>query len=307
MRRIRLDVLLPVGSRRAAWSLQARHKRTRPQRTASPRPKKAQLGAWASFSELSPEQSVLLRDKTVATLPKLNARSLGLLARTAAKAGASCDEPTWQELWHGVEAAARSLEHKPNDAANLVWALATVRYAASEELLDRLATTLIRHTSDLTPSAVATASWGYAMLAHPAPLLQQAMGAAMRARLDAFEPHEMCSILWAFAAADTPNAAVLSSLGLRNYIERVDWQSPADLCRLHQWRLWCEERELQGVARLSPALAARCEEAFHTTDVSPSAMQGAVAEALESLGMSPLHEVSEIEVRLKWQRDLSGE
>ena len=64
------------------------------------------------------------------------------------------------------------------------------------------------------------------------------------------------------------------------------------VCRLHQWRLWCEERELQGVARLSPMLAARCDEAFHTAAVSPSAMQGAVAEALESIGMSPLHEVS---------------
>ena len=64
---------------------------------------------------------------------------------------------------------------------------------------------------------------------------------------------------------------------------------PEDLCQLHQWQLWQEER---GAAwpPLPPALAQRCRDAFCQEEGAPSRLQRDVAASLRALGLAPREE-----------------
>ena len=65
---------------------------------------------------------------------------------------------------------------------------------------------------------------------------------------------------------------------------------PGELCQLHQWQLWREER---GTAwpPLPPELAQRCRDAFSSEEGVASKLQGDVVASLLALGLAPREEV----------------
>ena len=62
-----------------------------------------------------------------------------------------------------------------------------------------------------------------------------------------------------------------------------------DLCQLHQWQLWQEERGATWPP-LPPALAQRCRDAFCQAEGVPSRLQREVTASLRALGLAPLEE-----------------
>ena len=272
--------------------MHSRCKATRVRAKKGKRQPSSVVALWADYPPAEEDQIATIRTRTIMGMPKLPARDVALVSRFAANAEVGCNPP-WQDLWRSVEQAAtahaKASKITPADAATLVSSLAKARHASSPALLDLLAAPLGASRSlKLSPGDSTAICWGYAMLAHPAPKVFHAVGAAAASQLDKFNPGQVSTLMWSHAVLDVPNPSLFASKSFADFLWTADWTDAADLCKLHQWALWCEERELSA---LPAPLARRAREAFSTTATAPSALQASVGAALEQLGLSPLHEV----------------
>ena len=183
------------------------------------------------------------------------------------------------------EAARRGLrDFKPQELANTAWAYATAGHAAPA-LLDAIAEEAAgRGLRDFKPQELANTAWAYATAGHAAPALLDAIAEeAARRGLRDFKPQGLANTAWAYAAADRPAPALF---GGDAFVQRCAAErgfEPEDLCQLHQWQLWQEER---GAAwpPLPPALAQRCRDAFCQEEGAPSRLQRDVAASLARWG-----------------------
>ena len=230
---------------------------------------------WATVSTLDKTKQAALLEQSMATAPKLESRELGLLAQAVGSADVGCDQP-WQDLFLCLEDAASNHLEKaslpPADTTNLAFGLAKARHHAPE-LLDKLATKVIsrRQGAQWKPRERATMLWSYAILGHSAPKLFQSLGGVdVVPLLSEFKTDELAQLMWAFAAADIPNPQLFADPAFPRTLKRLDWQEKSALHQLHQWRLWCDERE--SAATLPEPLARRCARAFRSTDVAPRSL-----------------------------------
>jgi len=108
-------------------------------------------------------------------------------------------------------------------------------------------------------------------------------------RLRDFTPQNLAITAWAFAAADHLAPALFDS---HVFVQLCAEHSlaPKELCQLHQWQLWREER---GAAwpPLPPELAQRCRDAFSSEDGVASKLQREVVASLLALELGPREEV----------------
>ena len=119
--------------------------------------------------------------------------------------------------------------------------------------------------------------------------------------MTAEERQELANTAWAYAAADVPSDALFKG---SRFVELCDAAAESfktsELCQLHQWLLWLDERTLAW-PQLSPALAARCRESFGAEEGVPSRLQMRVTAALrEGMGL-PLRE--EVRTPLEYSVD----
>ena len=188
------------------------------------------------------------------------------------------------------EALQRGLrDFKPQNLANMVWAYATAGHAAPA-LLVAVATEAVNRLHEYTPQNLSNTAWAYATAGHAAPALLDAIAEeAARRGLREFNRQDLANTAWAYAVADHPAPALFGgdAFGQRCAAERGF--VPKNLCQLHQWQLWQEER---GAAwpPLPPALAQRCRDAFCQAEGVPSELQGDVADSLRALGLAPREE-----------------
>ena len=263
---------------------------------ARQRDRKSALPAqWTRAAQLSEHEIAALIASTTETLHELNAHDLAFVAGHAAAAGYVSDPQKSEQdmMWECIESTAKSLAPKMDaaDASSLIWGLAAARHH-SPELMECLTPIFRSQARVLSPGGIAMSLYGYAMLGHKDVPLFHTLGEAAASKLASFTARELAVLMWAHAAADAPNPALFAERDFASAVGRFDILEASDLCRLHQYELWCRERE--SLARLPPSLASRCAEAFRASNVSPSLFQAEVAHALAGLQL----EVSE-EVRLE--------
>ena len=230
--------------------------------------------------------------RSVATM---NAQEISQTALGFAKAGRGtslCDPALLDAI--AEEAARRGLcDFKPQNLANMVWAYATAGHAAPA-LLDAVAKEAVNRLHEYIPQNLSNTAWAYATAGHPAPALLDAIAEeAARRGLRDFNSQDLANTAWAFAVADRPAPALF---GGDAFVQRCAALAAerslvsVDLCQLHQWQLWQEER---GGAwpPLSPALAQRCRNAFCPEMGARSVLQQDVADTLCTLGLAMREEV----------------
>lgn len=261
---------------------------------------------WAEVAALTTDKAKSeLVDRTVDQLHTLGADKVCRIASMAGQAGLTYDPP-WDDLWRRIELVAAGWEdgaRRPADSARLVWGLGAARYHAPV-LLDKIAAQFITEgpilTRTLNLQDSARALWAFAMLDYASqsprsPELFQAFGGPIAAWLTDAKPADdagtaaaLSSLLWAHAVANVPNRVLFSTSEFTESLRRMPWSVEADMSRLHQYRLWCDERKMQ--SGLPEPLAAECKRAFSCTQVSPSVLQREVAATLDMLNLAPMHE-----------------
>ena len=290
-------------SNRAAQQTKKR-KQLQPRRD---QPSESALTAeWAEVAALTTDKAKSeLVDRTVDQLHTLGADKVCRIASMAGQAGLSYDPP-WDDLWRRIELVAAGWEdraRRPADSARLVWGLGAARYHAPV-LLDKIAAQFITEgpilTRTLNLQDSARALWAYAMLDYASqsprsPELFQAFGGPIAAWLTDAKPADdagtaaaLSSLLWAHAVANVPNRVLFSTSVFTESLRRMPWSVEADMSRLHQYRLWCDERKMK--SGLPEPLAAECKRAFSCTQVSPSVLQREVAATLDMLNLAHMHE-----------------
>ena len=143
-------------------------------------------------------------------------------------------------------------------------------------------------SASASPSASAFEN-NIATAGHAAPELLKAIAKAVVPRLGDFTQQNLANTAWAFAAADHLAPALFDSHVFVQLCAECSL-APKDLCQLHQWQLWREER---GAAwpPLPPALAQRCRAAFSSEEGAPSKLQRDVVASLRALELALREEV----------------
>ena len=259
--------------------------------------------SWNTLGKLArqPDERCVLRaapkllhplaKQTEQALPKFDARALANTVNGLAKLHAS----GWRAsdaLWKGLAThCTRCMPTMvPQGLANTAHGFAKVE-RREPALLDAIAEEAARRgLRDFTPQGLSNTAWAYATAGHAAPALLDAIAeVAVRRGLREFTPQGLANTAWAYAAADLPAPALFGGDAFVQRCEAERGFVPENLCQLHQWQLWQEER---GAAwpPLPPALAQRCRDAFCQAVGVPSELQGDVADSLRALGLAPREE-----------------
>ena len=183
-------------------------------------------------------------------------------------------------------------DFRPQELTNTAWAFAKAERAAPT-LLDAIATEAVRGgMRDFNPQNLTNTAWAFATAGHAAPALLDAIATeAVRGGPREFKPQELANAAWAFAVADHLAPALFDGDAFVQQLCAAERSfSPDELCQLHQWQLWQEER---GAAwpPLPPELSQRCRTAFSSKEGVPSRLQLAVVASLQAMGLAPREEV----------------
>jgi len=115
---------------------------------------------------------------------------------------------------------------------------------------------------EFKPQNLANTAWAFATAGHSSPRLFEAVAAAAVPRLGGFKPQELANTAWAFAVADIPAASLFDSRRFVQCCTSAEHAfTPKELCQLHQWQLWLDERGAPWPSLPQP-LAERCHAAF---------------------------------------------
>jgi len=189
-----------------------------------------------------------------------------------------------------AEAAGRVHEFNPQELTNTAWAFATAGHAAPA-LLDAIAAEAAERVRDFTPQALSNTAWAFATAGHAAPTLLDAMAVEAAGRVDEFNPQDLANTAWACAVADSCADALFGDpLFTARCLLFEQAFSPGELCQLHQWQLWRDEKSADWPP-LPPSLAQRCRDAFVGDEGRPSKLQSQVADALRAMGLQVQEEV----------------
>ena len=223
-------------------------------------------------------------------VPKMEAQHLSNTLHGFAKVGRR--EPALLDAI-ATEAVRGGLrDFRPQELTNTAWAFAKAERAAPT-LLDAIATEAVRGgMRDFNPQNLTNTAWAFATAGHAAPALLDAIATeAVRGGLREFKPQELANAAWAFAVADHLAPALFDGDAFVQQLCAAERSfSPDELCQLHQWQLWQEER---GAAwpPLPPELSQRCRTAFSSKEGVPSRLQLAVVASLQAMGLAPREEV----------------
>ena len=224
----------------------------------------ALLQKWspASTQRLGPAAASQLRDATMEGLNRMDLRDVVPLVRAVSESNASSHVRT------------------------------PVLDGAADVVMQRLS------TSVGSPSFVASMAHAFAQAAHPSPALFNALGSSAAANLGDYRPRHLGTLSWAMAAANTTTCPEL--FASRQFADVLDvWTregawSDTELSQLHQWTLWCNERNLvhgTDVQPLPAELEVLCRDTFGRHPTSPSHLQQSVVAELNKVGLSPQEEV----------------
>ena len=258
------------------------------------------VDAWQNteaIQQLSAEEKGLLRVKTSASLKALEPDALATLATGLVRSDVGC-LPPWSSLWHELASAAKPVVHKckPNSVQTIAWAFATAGCRAPG-LFDEMSRVQAARADELSPTHLAGTAWAHAIVQDPpSPPLFSALATSARPRLAAFQPAGVATMMWAYAASDVACPALFGSDDFAAYIEAVtrskrwQWES---LCQIHQYALWCDERQFSAYVPLPRELREASHAAFVAAPASPSHFQRQVGRALKLAGVQHMeHEVT---------------
>ena len=234
-----------------------------------------------------------LLDSMLQKLPLFEPRSVATAVYGLASVVSATRFAPDKRVWKALEARSAdvSTEFNPQELANTAYAFVKAKHPAPA-LLDAIAAEAAPRVRDFNAQDLANTAWAYATAQHAAPALLDAIAAEAAPRVRDFKPQELANTAWAYAAADHCSCEVL--FGRPVFVAHCDATQaaflPEDLCQLHQWQLWLEER---GAAwpRLPLPLAERCHAAFVAVKGRPSRLQRQVVAALKALGHEPREEV----------------
>ena len=189
------------------------------------------------------------------------------------------------------EAAGRVCEFNEQELTNTAWAFATAGHAA-DELLDAIAAEANGRMGDFNEQGLSNMAWAFATAGHAAaPVLIDAVAVQAAGRVGDLTPQALANTAWACAVADSSADALF---GAPQFTARcMDFEqafSPSELCQLHQWQLWRDEKGTDWPP-LPSSLAQRCHDAFGEGGSRPSQLQSKVVEALRAMGLQVQEEV----------------
>jgi hypothetical protein len=112
------------------------------------------------------------------------------------------------------QAMATAGDFKPQNVANVVWALATMGVKPAAGLLEAMQRQAMATAGDFNPHNVANLAWALATMGvKPAAGLLEAMQGRARATAGDFKPQEVANLLWALATMGvTPAAGLLEAM-----------------------------------------------------------------------------------------------
>ena len=189
-----------------------------------------------------------------------------------------------------AEAVGRVREFNDQELTNTAWAFATAGHAAPA-LLDAIAVEATGRVGDFNEQGLSNTAWAFATAGHAAPALLDAIAAEAAGRVGDFTPQALANTAWACAVADSCADALFDDpLFTARCLLFEQAFSPSELCQLHQWQLWRDERSADWPP-LPPSLAQRCRDAFGEGGSRPSQLQSQVADALRAMGLQVQEEV----------------
>jgi len=178
--------------------------------------------------------------------------------------------------------------------SNAAWALATARYE-SPRLFSALAQAAAANIDRLGALDLSNLAWAFAwssqvpVAEHPA--LYSRLGPAALVRLGDFDGGSLSNLAWALAVA-SPSPDVLDAVATAALSERLaevhgsTALNVGQLCQVHQYQLWLEERGDVAEEALPEALRQQARDSFlGMAQLAPSSrMQRLVARELRAVG-----------------------
>ena len=191
-----------------------------------------------------------------------------------------------------AEAAGRVKEFNEQELTNTAWAFATAGHAGGPALFDAIAVEATRRVGDFNEQGLSNTAWAFATAGHVAAnALLDAIAAEAAGRVGDFTPQALANTAWACAVADSSADALFGDpLFTARCLLFEQAFSPSELCQLHQWQLWRDEKSADWPP-LPPSLAQRCRDAFGEGGSRPSQLQSQVADALRAMGLQVKEEV----------------
>jgi RAP domain len=186
-------------------------------------------------------------------------------------------------------------EFGPQALSNTAWSFATLKYEAPS-LFDAIEMAAKERVDDFKPQELSNTAWAFATLNQKAPLLFDAIETAAKGRIDDFTPRDLSSVAWSFAVLNHDSAKSLSltdpdSPFAQTLLSIVSLTfSVPSLVQLHQYHLWCREKNGEKPSWFSNELKSRCMDTFVSTDEISSQLQNDVLTCL-----AKLQEVSQVQ------------
>jgi hypothetical protein len=168
--------------------------------------------------------------------------------------------------------------------SNTAWAFATADHVSTELFRVISAELMRRDLGDFNPQDLANTAWAFAKAGHLSTELFKAISAeVVRRGLGDFNPQGLSNTAWALAIVDPPSAdALFGTACFSTRCAHLESSfSRKDLCQLHQWSLWREERGAQW-PRLPESLLQTCRTAFVEEEGQPSQLQSDVVGEIRS-------------------------
>ena len=184
-----------------------------------------------------------------------------------------------------AEAVRRGLDDiDEQHLSNTAWAFARAGHDAPE-LFAAISAEIVRRGLDgFDAQGLSNTAWAFAKAGHASPELFAAIStAAVRRRLGGFDEQALSSMAWAFAVLDPHSADALFSTPFftTRCVHLEASFSHLDLCQLHQWSLWRDERRAPWRG-LPESLRQACRDAFVAEQGSPSLLQSDVVRVIRS-------------------------
>jgi hypothetical protein len=190
-------------------------------------------------------------------------------------------------------ATATAGDFKPQNVANLLWALATMGGKPDAHLLEAMQARATATAHHFKPQAVANLLWALATMgSKPDARLLEAMQARATATAGDFDPQNVANLFWSLACFDTSHSQV-SGLMVESMADRLlsvrEQLSVEGKSQLHQWLLFCDlDPEWRGklprsMQKVKEELGGALRQAFAAQPSTTSRLQ-----VIESLFSAPL-------------------
>jgi hypothetical protein len=208
------------------------------------------------------------------------------------------------------QATATAGEFKPQEVANVLWALATMGERADRGLLEAMQRRAVATAGDFNPQEVANVLWALATMEERANRgLLEAMQGRATAAAGEFKPQAVANVLWALAVMGESwfdgTLDVLIDLLAARVLEVRDQLTEEAKHQLHQWLLSCQlglplgASLPSGVALVKQEMGEACLQAFSGKGTRESRLQREVAAALRRA-------VPELEIEEEYRDARSG-